>query len=155
MKLKTRLIIAFFVIICVPLLLAGVSLVGFSTYQIRNLEDHLGISGVTYENMSDSVQVLNKATNSNFEQIKAKGSENPDAFLNRDYLDQLKPLCEKYNCTPADINMAWILAQDEKVVLLSGASKVKNIIKNVRCTEVELSAEDVALIRDMAEALDK
>ena len=77
MKLKTRLIIAFFVIICVPLLLAGVSLVGFSTYQIRNLEDHLGISGVTYENMSDSVQVLNKATNSNFEQIKAKGSENP------------------------------------------------------------------------------
>lgn len=72
-----------------------------------------------------------------------------------DYLDQLKPLCEKYNCTPADINMAWILAQDEKVVLLSGASKVKNIIKNVRCTEVELSTEDVALIRDMAEALDK
>ena len=98
MKLKTRLIIAFFVIICVPLLLAGVSLVGFSTYQIRNLEDHLGISGVTYENMSDSVQVLNKATNSNFEQIKAKGSENPDAFLNRDYLDQLNDeLKEKYS----------------------------------------------------------
>ena len=41
------------------------------------------------------------------------------------------------------------------MVLLSGASKVKNIIKNVRCTEVELSAEDVAQIRDMAEALDK
>ena len=98
MKLKTRLILAFFVIICVPLLLAGVSLVGFSTYQIRNLEDHLGISGVTYENMSDSVQVLNKATNSNFEQIKAKGSENPDAFLNRDYLDQLNDeLKEKYS----------------------------------------------------------
>ena len=98
MKLKTRLIIAFFVIICVPLLLAGVSLVGFSTYQIRNLEDHLGIFGVTYENMSDSVQVLNKATNSNFEQIKAKGSENPDAFLNRDYLDQLNDeLKEKYS----------------------------------------------------------
>ena len=48
--------------------------------------------------MSDSVQVLNKATNSNFEQIKAKGSENPDAFLNRDYLDQLNDeLKEKYS----------------------------------------------------------
>ena len=46
-------------------------------------------SGVTYENMSDSVQVLNKATNSILNKIKAKGSENPDAFLNRDYLDQL------------------------------------------------------------------
>ena len=39
-----------------------------------------------------------KPTNSNFEQIKAKGSENPDAFLNRDYLDQLNDeLKEKYS----------------------------------------------------------
>ena len=98
MKLKTRLIIAFFVIICVPLLLAGVLLIGFSSYQIRSLEDNLGISGVTYENMSDSVQMLNKATKSNFEQIKEKGSSDPDAFLDRDYLEQLNTeLKEKYS----------------------------------------------------------
>lgn len=72
-----------------------------------------------------------------------------------DYLDQLKPLCEKYDCSIADINMAWILAQDEKVVLLSGATTTEQISQNTRSTEIELSKEDVAMIRDMAEALDK
>ena len=72
-----------------------------------------------------------------------------------DYLDELKPLCEKYDCSIADINMAWILAQDEKVVLLSGATTVDQIKANTRSLEIELSKEDVAMIRDMAEALDK
>ncbi|MCD8371219.1 MAG: aldo/keto reductase [Clostridiales bacterium] len=72
-----------------------------------------------------------------------------------DYLDELKPLTEKYQCSIADINMAWILAQDEKVVLLSGAINAEQISQNVRATEIELSAEDVAMIRDMAEALDR
>lgn len=72
-----------------------------------------------------------------------------------DYLDALKPLCEKYNCTIADINMAWILAQDPKVVLLSGATTADQIKSNVRCTEFDMEPEDVAMMREMAEALDK
>jgi len=71
-----------------------------------------------------------------------------------DYLDRLKPLTEKYQCSIADINMAWILAQDEKVVLLSGATTADQISQNVRSTEIELSPEDVELIRGMAEELD-
>ena len=70
-----------------------------------------------------------------------------------DYLDRLKPLTEKYQCSIADINMAWILAQDEKVVLLSGATTADQISQNVRSTEIELSAEDAAYIRGMAEEL--
>lgn len=70
-----------------------------------------------------------------------------------DYLDRLKPLTEKYQCSIADINMAWILAQDEKVVLLSGATTADQISQNVRSTQIELSQEDVALIRGMAEEL--
>ncbi|NBI68178.1 aldo/keto reductase [Pseudoflavonifractor sp. 60] len=70
-----------------------------------------------------------------------------------DYLDRLKPLTEKYQCSIADINMAWILAQDEKVVLLSGATTADQISQNVRSTQIDLSPEDVALIRGMAEEL--
>ena len=89
MKLKTRLIIAFFVIICVPIMLTSLALIGFSRYQIRSLETNLGISGVTYESLSDSVQVLNKATQSNFEKIKEKSAVQPDAFLDKEYLNRL------------------------------------------------------------------
>ncbi|MDD6065063.1 MAG: HAMP domain-containing sensor histidine kinase [Firmicutes bacterium] len=98
MKLKTRLIIAFFVIICVPISLTAVALVGFSRYQIRSLENNLGISGVTYETLSDSVQVLNKATQSNFEQIREKGAEDPDLFLDKEYLNRVnEELRDKYS----------------------------------------------------------
>ena len=72
-----------------------------------------------------------------------------------DFIDEVRPLCDKYDCAVADIFMAWILAQDEKVVLLSGATTADQISKNVRSTEIDLSAEDVAMIRDMAEALDR
>ena len=72
-----------------------------------------------------------------------------------DFLDELKPLTEKYDCSIADISMAWILAQDEKVILLSGSTTTDQIRANVRSTEIDLSAEDVQMIRDMAEALDK
>ena len=72
-----------------------------------------------------------------------------------DFLDEIKPLTEKYSCTIADLSMAWILAQDPKVVLLSGSVTAAEIKSNVRCTEIELDAADVQMIRDLAEALDK
>lgn len=72
-----------------------------------------------------------------------------------DFLDELKPLCSKYDCTVADLALAWILAQDERVVLLSGSTTPEQIRSNVRSAEIELSAEDVAMMRDMAEALDR
>ena len=98
MKLKTRLIIAFFVIICVPITLTGIALLGFSSYQIRTLENTLGISGITYESFSDSVQMLNKATQTNFEQIKKESQKNPDSFLDKRYLDQInEELKQKYS----------------------------------------------------------
>lgn len=70
-----------------------------------------------------------------------------------DFIDRLKPLAEKYKCTVADISMAWILAQDEKVILLSGSTTADQISQNVRSTEIDLTPEDVKLIRDMAEEL--
>lgn len=72
-----------------------------------------------------------------------------------DFLDELKPLCAKYDCTIADLALAWILAQDERVVLLSGSTTPDQIRSNVRSAEIDLSVEDVAMMRDMAEALDK
>ena len=58
-------------------------------------------------------------------------------------------------CNQGFETLAWILAQDEKVVLLSGSTTPEQIRSNVRSAEIDLSEEDVAMMRDMAEALDK
>lgn len=51
MKLKTRLITAFFVIACVPLMLAVIAFAGFSYVQVNALKTKLGITDISYENL--------------------------------------------------------------------------------------------------------
>ena len=72
-----------------------------------------------------------------------------------DVMDRWKPLCEKYNCTIANLSLAWILAQGDFINLLSGSTTVGQIAENVKSTEIELDPSDVAAMRDMVEAIDK
>ena len=72
-----------------------------------------------------------------------------------DVMHQWKPLCEKYNCTIANLALAWILAQGEFINLLSGSTTVDQIKENVKSTELEMDPADVAMMRDMVEEIDK
>ena len=72
-----------------------------------------------------------------------------------DVMDEWKPLCEKYNCTIANLSLAWILAQGDFINLLSGSTTVDQIKENAKSADLELDPKDVALMRDMVEAIDK
>ena len=72
-----------------------------------------------------------------------------------DVMEEWKPLCEKYNCTIANLALAWILAQGEFINLLSGSTTVDQIAENVKSAEIVLDPSDVAAMRDMVEAIDK
>ena len=72
-----------------------------------------------------------------------------------DVMDQWKPLCEKYNCTIANLALAWILAQGDFINILRGSTTVDQIAENVKSAELELDSADVAMMRDMVEAIDK
>ena len=67
--------------------------------------------------------------------------------------DRWKPLCEKYDCTIANLALGWILAQGDFLNLLSGSTTVAEIRENVKSAEIELEASDVARMRDMVEAI--
>ena len=60
MKLKTRIIISFFVIILFPLALTGIALMGFTSYQMRAIEEQYGIDGVTYQSLSNNTLILDR-----------------------------------------------------------------------------------------------
>lgn len=79
--------------------------------------------------------------------------ENMQAAM--DVMDEWKPLCEKYNCTIANLSLAWILAQGDCINLLSGSTTVDQIAENVKSAEIELDPSDVAAMCDMVEAIDK
>ncbi len=88
-------------------------------------------------------------------QIPKKWFQQDNMQKAMDVMDQWKPLCEKYNCTIANLALAWILAQGEFINLLSGSTTVDQIKENVKSTELEMDPADVAMMRDMVEEIDK
>ena len=107
MKLKTRLIIAFFVILFVPFLMFAVAFFGFSKYQMRMIEQSYGVP-MSLESLSDSMQVIGKSTEQIFNKLKVQAKEDPDQFLDRDYLDQV-------NETIADKPSYLLVRKDDKL----------------------------------------
>lgn len=71
-----------------------------------------------------------------------------------DMMDKWKPLCEKYNCTISNLAIAWILAQGEFVNVLSGSTTPAELEENIKAINIELSAEDVQYMRNLAEEIE-
>ena len=68
-----------------------------------------------------------------------------------DMMDKWPALCEKYSCTMSQLAIAWTAAQAEHLQVLVGARKVSQVEDNARGSEIELSSEDVAFMRRLAE----
>lgn len=70
-----------------------------------------------------------------------------------DMIEQWKPLCEKYDCSVANLAIAWILAQGDNINVLSGSTTPEELDENSKALDIQLSAEDVAYMRELAEAI--
>lgn len=88
MKLKTRLIIAFLVIILVPFLLFSIVFWGFTRFQRHAIEQNYGVS-VSVENISDSMRLIGQTTQTIFEELAGQSDSDPQRFLDESYLEQI------------------------------------------------------------------
>lgn len=57
MKLKTRIIISFFIIVLEPLLFTGLAFWAFSQYQFKVIEKQYGIENPTYQSLSNTADL--------------------------------------------------------------------------------------------------
>lgn len=71
-----------------------------------------------------------------------------------DMMDAWSDLCKKYDCTVANLALAWVLAQGDFITILSGATTVAQIEENVRSANLVLDKADVKKMRQMAEEID-
>lgn len=72
-----------------------------------------------------------------------------------DFIDELKEgLCRKYECVVANLAMAWVLAQGENITVLTGTANREHLKENTKALSLQLEAEDVKLMREMAEGLE-
>jgi aryl-alcohol dehydrogenase-like predicted oxidoreductase len=78
----------------------------------------------------------------------------PEAMAaNQALVDLLKQIAAKKRATPAQIALAWLLAQKPWIVPIPGTTKLHRLEENLAAAEVELTPDDLAEIQRAAAAI--
>ena len=65
---------------------------------------------------------------------------------NQALVDQVSALGAAYDATPAQVALAWVLAQGDQVIPIPGTKRVSRLEENAEAADLVLSAEDLALL---------
>ena len=66
-------------------------------------------------------------------------------------VERVKEIAAGKNCTPAQLALAWVLAQGEDIVPIPGTKRRAYLEQNAKALEVELTDEDLARINEVAQ----
>jgi aryl-alcohol dehydrogenase-like predicted oxidoreductase len=69
---------------------------------------------------------------------------------NQGIVDLLRSIAERKAATPAQIALAWLLAQKPWIVPIPGTTKLARIEENVSAAAVELTTEDLREVDEAA-----
>ena len=69
---------------------------------------------------------------------------------NQTLIDLLKEIGERKNATPAQIALAWLLAQKPWIVPIPGTTKLNRLEENIGAADVELTPDDLHEIDNAA-----
>jgi aryl-alcohol dehydrogenase-like predicted oxidoreductase len=59
-------------------------------------------------------------------------------------VDEVKTIAKRHEAHPAQIALAWVLAQGEHVITIPGTTKTSNLQSNMQAGQVQLDAQDLA-----------
>jgi aryl-alcohol dehydrogenase-like predicted oxidoreductase len=65
---------------------------------------------------------------------------------NRALVAKVEGIAAEKRCTPAQVTLAWLLAQGDDVVAIPGTRYIKRVQENLGSLEVKLSSDDLAAI---------
>ncbi|BDG10081.1 aldo/keto reductase [Anaeromyxobacter paludicola] len=72
---------------------------------------------------------------------------------NQAFVELVKQVAERKQCTPAQIALAWVLAQKPWIVPIPGTTKLHRLEENLGAVSVELSPSDLREIHDAVSRL--
>lgn len=95
MKIKTKLTISFCIIIFVPILLIFLAVYGYCTAHVNEIRNDYGIKDADAYSLTNSVLLLNKYTNVDFEEMEKTAQENPQRMEDMEYLQGVNRSLQK------------------------------------------------------------
>jgi aryl-alcohol dehydrogenase-like predicted oxidoreductase len=69
---------------------------------------------------------------------------------NLETVEKVKQLADEKGCTPAQLALAWVLAQGEDIVPIPGTKRASYLDQNLAAADITLSDEDLRRIDDVA-----
>jgi aryl-alcohol dehydrogenase-like predicted oxidoreductase len=69
---------------------------------------------------------------------------------NLDVVKRIEEIAREKRCTPAQLALAWVLAQGDDIVPIPGTKRRKYLQENVRALDVDLTSADLARINEVA-----
>ncbi|KAJ2667909.1 hypothetical protein IWW42_005607 [Coemansia sp. RSA 1085] len=78
--------------------------------------------------------------------FKAEHFEN-----NLKLVDAFAEIAKKYDYTSSQLALAWVLAQEENLIIIPGTTKIKYLEQNTSSGKIKLSAEDLASLRKIVD----
>ena len=73
--------------------------------------------------------------------------------INQQFVDLLASVAKEKNATPAQIALAWLLAQKPWIVPIPGTTKLSRLEENIGAVDIELTSADLATINEGANKL--
>ena len=121
MKLRTRLIISFFIIIVVPVLLAGATVWGFGQHQMKAIRQIYKMDGNAYDYFVNSFKVLSHFTKSTYEKLQKVAKEAPEKLEDQAYLDEInRELDGKYS---------YLIVRQEDKLVYEGSKEAEDSLR--------------------------
>ena len=116
MKQRTRLLIAFCTIIFVPIILVWVAFFSFRPIQMKELQENYGIEATDYTYLLNTVQLLNRYTEEDFEALLDLADTNPEQLEDVTYLKEV-------DAALTDKNSYLIVRKDDEIYFLGGVKR--------------------------------
>lgn len=115
--------------------------------------EELGIGFVPWSPLGQGFLTGNVSPDTKFDSVTDLRASfprfTPEAMkANMAVVDLLRTIGTRKNATPAQIALAWLLAQKPFVVPIHGIGSTKHLDENIASAEIELTAEDLREIQD-------
>jgi aryl-alcohol dehydrogenase-like predicted oxidoreductase len=124
--------------------------------ETRQTTRELGISFVAYAPLgrglltSDIVEPATLAEGDTRKRHPRFAKDNLDH--NRTLTARVEAIAKRKGCTPAQLALAWVLAQGDDVIPIPGTKQKKRMLENIGALNVVLSADDIAEIENAVPA---
>src|SRR5213595_1558115 len=127
-------------------------------HEVLPLLEELGIGFVPYSPLGRGFLTGKMNENTTFDSTDFRNTlprfTSDARKANQALVDLLGEIAKRKNATPAQIALAWLLAQKPWIVPIPGTTKLKRLEENVGAVEIELTRDDLREIESAASQIE-